>query len=157
MLRSHRNKTLNAVLVGLLCLAGCRVGPKYQRPMVAAPESVRAAPVNTPPEPTASFGEQKWWDVFQDPQLQALIRTAVQNNYNVRIAAARILEAEAQLGITHSNEFPSAAGVAAVNNNRNSKSKFLNAYETSNTQLALGFQWSLDFWGKYRSATDAAA
>jgi multidrug efflux system outer membrane protein len=156
MMRSRLYKTLNAAMAGLLCLAGCRVGPKYQRPMVTAPESFRGAPVNTPSAPVASFGEQKWWDVFQDPQLQALIRTAVQNNYNVRIAAARILEAEAQLGITHANEFPSAAGVAAVNNNRNSKSKFLNAYETSNTQLALGFQWSLDFWGKYRSATDAA-
>ncbi len=143
-------------MAGLLCLTSCRVGPKYQRPMVTAPESFRGASVNTPPSPVASFGEQKWWDVFQDPQLQALIRTAVQNSYNVRIAAARILEAEAQLGITHSNEFPSAAAAAAVNNNRNSKSKFFNAYETSNTQLALGFQWSLDFWGKYRSATDAA-
>lgn len=156
MIRSRRRKTLNAAVAGLLCLSGCRVGPKYQRPPVAAPDSYREASVNTASVPTASFGEQKWWDVFQDPQLQALIRTAVQNNYNVRIAATRVLEAEAQLGITHSNEFPSAAGVAAVNNNRNSKSKFLNAYETSNTQLALGFQWSLDFWGKYRSATDAA-
>ena len=140
----------------MLCLAGCRVGPKYQRPMVPAPESFRGASVDVGTAPVESFGEQKWWDVFQDPQLQALIRTAVENNYNVRIAAARILEAEAQLGITHSNEYPSAAVAAAVNNNRNSKSKFLNAYETSNTQLALGFQWSLDFWGKYRSATDAA-
>jgi len=151
LLRSHKT-----VIVGLLCLAGCRVGPKYQRPMVPAPEGFRGVPVDAGTAPVASFGEQKWWDVFQDPQLQALIRTAVENNYNVRIAAARILEAEAQLGITHSNEYPSAAVAAAVNNNRNSKSKFLNAYETSNTQLALGFQWSLDFWGKYRSATDAA-
>ena len=94
MLPSHRNKTLNAVLFGLLCLAGCRVGPKYQRPMVTAPESYRGASMDTASVPVASFGEQKWFDVFQDPQLQALIRTAVQNNYNVRIAA-RILEAEA--------------------------------------------------------------
>jgi multidrug efflux system outer membrane protein len=151
MLRSPK-----AVIVALLCLAGCRVGPKYQRPMVPAPESFRGAPMDTAAAPAASFAEQKWWDVFQDPQLQALIRTGVQNNYNVRIAAARILEGEAQLGITRASEYPTAGGVAAVNNNRNSKSKFLNAYETSNTQLALGFQWSLDFWGKYRSATDAA-
>jgi len=151
LLRSHK-----AAIVGLLCLAGCRVGPKYQRPMVLAPENFRGAPMDAATVPVASFGEQKWWDVFQDPQLQALIRTAVQSNYDVRIAAARILQAEAQLGITHSNEYPSAAVAAAINNNRNSKSKFLNAYETSNTQLALGFQWSLDFWGKYRSATDAA-
>ena len=159
MFGSHRHKTFNAVsavLFGLLCLAGCRVGPKYSRPMVNTPESFRGATADTTTAPAVSFGEQKWFDVFQDPQLQALIRTAIQNNYDVRIAATRILQAEAQLGITKSNEYPSAVGVAAVNNNRNSRSKFLNAYETSNTQLALGVQWGLDFWGKLRSATDAA-
>ena len=63
LLRSHKT-----VIVGLLCLAGCRVGPKYQRPMVPAPEGFRGVPVDAGTAPVASFGEQKWWDVFQDPQ-----------------------------------------------------------------------------------------
>jgi outer membrane protein, multidrug efflux system len=153
---SSQFRSLWTAAAGLLFLMGCTVGPKYHRPSVTTPESFRGSPNNSASAPEPSFGEQKWWDVFQDPQLQALIRTAVQNNYDVRIAATRVLQAEAQLDITHSNEFPGAAGVGAINNNRNSKSKFLNSYETSNTQLALGFQWSLDFWGKYRSATEAA-
>ena len=67
-----------------------------------------------PVEP--SFGDQKWWEVFQDPQLQQLIRTALQNNYDVRIAATRILEAQAQLGITRADQLPTVgAGASAVN------------------------------------------
>ena len=56
---------------------------------------------------SASLGDQKWWDVFQDEQLRSLIRTALQQNYDVRIAGARILEAQAQLGITRADQFPS--------------------------------------------------
>jgi outer membrane protein, multidrug efflux system len=137
-------------------LAGCNVGPKYQRPVVTIPVDYRGAPANVAASPGNSFGEQKWFDVFQDPQLQALIREAVQDNYDVRIAATRILAAQAEVGIVKSDELPSAAGLGAINNNRNARSKFLNTYETSNTQLALGFQWSLDFWGRYRNATSAA-
>src|SRR4029079_4846259 len=130
-------------------LAGCNVGPKYKRPVVTVPDDYRGAPVNVAAAPGSSFGEQKWFDVFQDPQLQALIRTAVQDNYDVRIAATRILAAQAEVGIARSDELPSAAGLVTINNNRNARSKFFNSYETSNTQLALGFAWSLDFWGRY--------
>ena len=63
-----------------------------------------------------SFGDQKWWEVFQDPQLQELIRTALKQNYDVRIAATRILEAQAQLGITRADQLPTiGAGAAAIN------------------------------------------
>ena len=58
----------------------------------------------------ASLGDQKWWDVFQDPQLQQLIRTALQQNYDVRIAATRVLEAQAQVGITRADQFPTVNG-----------------------------------------------
>jgi multidrug efflux system outer membrane protein len=138
-----------------LLLTGCVVGPDYRRPLVAAPDTFRGAPAAIPPT-DASFGEQKWWDVFQDPQLQSLIRTALQNNYDMRIAATRILEAQAQLGIKKADEYPTAGLSLSGNDNRNARSKFLSAYDTSNTQLGLGFQWNLDFWGKYRRATEAA-
>ena len=59
---------------------------------------------------SASLGDQKWWDVFQDPQLQQLIRTALQQNYDVRIAATRVLEAQAQVGITRAGQFPTVNG-----------------------------------------------
>ena len=74
----------------------------------------------------------------------------------MRIAATRVLQAQAQAGIARAEEYPSAAVIADGSNYRYSRSKFLAPYQTSNTELGLGFQWNLDFWGKYRSATRAA-
>src|SRR5258706_70666 len=69
-----------------------------------------------------SLGDQKWWDVFRDEQLQSLIRSALQHNYDVRIAAARILDAQAQLGIARSDQFPSVNGGAGLSSQRTAKS-----------------------------------
>jgi multidrug efflux system outer membrane protein len=115
----------------------------------------------TPQEPaqpaaSQSFGDQKWWEVFQDKQLQDLIHTALQQNYDVRIVATRILEARAQLGITRADQFPSVNGEALAVNERNPKTKLFRQYDTSANQLDLFLAWELDFWGKYRRATEAA-
>jgi multidrug efflux system outer membrane protein len=62
-----------------------------------------------------SLGDQKWWEVFQDKQLQDLIHSALRQNYDVRIAAARILEAQAQVGITRADGLPAiSAGAQSV-------------------------------------------
>jgi outer membrane protein, multidrug efflux system len=151
MRRTFLRAAVSSLLV--ILLAGCAVGPNYKRPDVVTPQAYRGAPNATS---ATSFGDEKWWDAFQDPRLQALIRTALKQNYDVRIAATRIAQAQAQLSITRSNEFPSAAGVVAGNGTRASQSKFFGAYETSDTELGLAFQWNLDFWGKYRRATEAA-
>jgi len=143
-------------LIALFSLlsAGCSVGPNYKRPTIDTPQAFRgAAPAVSD---VTSFGDEKWWDAFQDPQLQTLIRTALDHNYDVRIAATRVLEAQAQLGITRSNELPGAEGLVAGNGTRNAYSKFFGPYYSSYTELGLGFQWNLDFWGKYRRATEAA-
>jgi len=104
-----------------------------------------------------SFGDQKWWEVFQDPELQRLIRTALQNNYDVRIAATRILEAQAQLGITRADQLPTIGAGAAAVNERIPKQKPVNQeFETSATSVGASLVWELDFWGKYRRATEAA-
>ena len=142
-----------AALLGALVTA-CTVGPNYRRPALEVPESYP----RTAPEAAsgASFAEEAWWDVFQDGQLQALIRTALQQNLDVRIAAARVLEAQAQLGITRSDEYPGAEAQAQSGASRNAQSEFLPAYNANLYQLGVGFQWNLDFWGKYRRATEAA-
>ena len=72
------------------------------------PTDYRAA-MPVPAAPASSLGNEKWWDVFQDPVLVELIHTALRQNYDVRIAATRVLEAQGQLGITRANQFPSAA------------------------------------------------
>jgi multidrug efflux system outer membrane protein len=104
-----------------------------------------------------SFGDQKWWEVFQDPELQLLIRTALQNNYDVRIAATRILEAQAQLGITRADQLPTIGAEAAAVNERIPKQKPVNQeFETSANSVGASLVWELDFWGKYRRTTEAA-
>jgi len=105
----------------------------------------------------SSFGDQKWWEVFQDPQLQELIRTSLKQNYDVRIAATRILQAQAQLGITRADQVPTINAGASAVNQRVQKEKPVNQeFETNATSVSASFAWELDFWGKYRRATEAA-
>jgi multidrug efflux system outer membrane protein len=109
------------------------------------------------PQPASqSLGDQKWWEVFQDKQLQDLIRTALQQNYDVRIAATRILEAQAQVGITRADQLPSISAGAQAVNQRSARQKFFPAFETSASQVDASLAWNLDFWGEFRRATEAA-
>src|SRR6185436_5030656 len=83
--------------------AGCLVGPNYEKPKLPTPDAIRSAdPALTAP----SIGDAKWWDLFEDEQLQVLVRTALAQNDDLRVAAARVLEAEAQLGITRADRYP---------------------------------------------------
>jgi outer membrane protein, multidrug efflux system len=152
---------LTALLLGLLPImllgAGCAVGPNYKRPIVDVPGTYRGGmPQDAVPPAAESLGDQKWWEVFQDKELQDLIHTALQQNYDVRIAATRILEAQAQLGITRADQFPTISAGAQAVNQRNPRGKFFPAYETSANQVDLSLAWELDFWGKYRRATESA-
>jgi outer membrane protein, multidrug efflux system len=142
----------------MLLSAGCAVGPNYKRPSTDVPGMYRGAVPQEAAQPAASqsFGDQKWWEVFQDKQLQDLIYTALQQNYDVRIAATRILEAQAQLGITHADQLPTVNGEALAVNERNPQTKLFRQYETNANQLDLSLAWELDFWGKYRRATESA-
>jgi multidrug efflux system outer membrane protein len=140
----------------LVLLSGCAVGPKYKRPPVAAPAAYRGLTPDAGQQTSASLADEKWWDVFQDPQLQELIRTALLHNYDVRIAAARILQAQAILGITRADQYPTITGGASAANIRAQRTKVLPEFETSTNQVNLSLAWELDFWGKYRRATEAA-
>ena len=147
--------------VALLCVvplsSGCAVGPNYKKPVVSVPDSYRGLTSEEAAKmQRASLGDQKWWDILQDEQLRSLIRTALQHNYDARIAASRILAAQAQLGIIRADQFPSVSVGAGISDNRSSKSKFLPAFEQSTGHVDLSAAWELDFWGKYRRATEAA-
>jgi multidrug efflux system outer membrane protein len=141
----------------VLSISGCTVGPNYKRPMVNAPITYRgltdAEAANAVP---ASLGDQKWWEVFQDQQLQQLIRTALQQNYDVRIAAARVLEAQAQLGITRANQYPSVNVSGTGSSSRNPATGPIPSYEYNYGRVTANAAWQLDFWGTYRRATEAA-
>ncbi len=140
----------------VLLLAGCTVGPKYKRPQVNVPDIYRGLPSGADRQSAASLGDEKWWSVFQDEQLQALIRAALAENYDVRIAAARVLQAQAVLGITRADQLPAVTGGAAGSNIRIPQTKNLPVIETSSNAISLSMVWELDFWGKFRRATEAA-
>jgi outer membrane protein, multidrug efflux system len=140
-------------LVLLFTLCGCKVGPNYKRPPVTLPDQYRGlAPTTTPPAPSESFAEMKWWTVFQDKVLEDLIREALANNYDVRIAATRILQAGAQLGITRADQFPSVAGSYGVENVRSPIFPNAPTFDTAAIQMS----YIVDFWGQFRRATEAA-
>ena len=146
-----------ALLMVVLLSSGCAVGPNYKRPVVSVPDSYRGlTPEEAAKTQAASIADQKWWDIFQDEQLRSLIRTALQQNYDARIAATRILAAAAELGITRADQFPTVNAGAGITDVREAKAKFLPAFEGSTGQVNLAVAWELDFWGKYRRATEAA-
>src|SRR6195256_540012 len=153
---------LRALLLGLsltmLLGAGCAVGPNYKRPSTDVPGMYRGATPQEAAQPAASqsFGDQKWWEVFQDKQLQDLVHTALQQNYDVRIAATRILQARAQVGITHAEGLPTISAGAQSFDQRSARQKFFPAFDTSAHQVDLSLAWDLDFWGKYRRANESA-
>jgi outer membrane protein, multidrug efflux system len=149
-----RLRWLTAVVC--LVLTGCLVGPKYKRPPVTVPDTYRGLAADAGPQTVTSIGDEKWWEVFQDSQLQGLIREALSQNYDVRIAATRVLQAQAVLGITRADQLPTITGGASSSNERLPATRITPAFETSPSQVNLSLFWELDFWGKYRRATEAA-
>src|SRR5215469_6907994 len=155
-MRRHCRMIRKSWIVLVIFLAGCAVGPNYKRPQVGVPDVYRGLSPDADKTSTASLGDEKWWTLFQDEQLQSLVRTALADNYDVRIAAARILQAQAVLGITRADQFPTITGGAAAANQRLPRTKTFPPFETSANSVNLSMFWELDFWGKYRRATEAA-
>src|SRR5271166_299697 len=144
-----------AVFVLLLALCACKVGPNYQRPKLTVPDQYRGlAPDATTQQAGGGeqFGEMKWWAAFHDETLQALIKEALANNYDLKIAASRVLQANANLGITRANQFPQVNGSFGINNERNSLYPNSPTFDTA----ALSLNYIVDFWGQYRRATESA-
>ncbi len=140
-------KTLAATLA-LTMVGGCKVGPNYSRPALNVPGQYRGAPDLAAP----SFAETTWESVFQDETLRALIKEALTNNYDMRIAATRILQAQAVVGETRANQLPSLGGSGGVNFQHNQFA--LNSPTIDSIGIELNYV--VDFWGKYRRETEAA-
>jgi len=167
MKRSFRSLSTFALI---LTAAGCKVGPNYKRPTINTPASYRGAlaPDIAPTTTGTPLGAQKWDTVFTDPVLQQLITEAIKNNYDVKIAADRVLEQQAQVGVTRAAQYPtlSAGGsydalglpsslFSSLNNgNNNSSSSSSTNYYAGG--LTASVAWNLDFWGMYRRQTEAA-
>lgn len=151
---------LASVLFGAaLFVSGCKVGPNYVRPQVTAPPAYRGADnaAVSSPDPK-SLGDQDWASVFREPELQQLIRTALENNYDIRIAARRVLEQQAQLRITRAQQFPSVSvgGTGIGADLPSSLGSGLPSGAISSGSLNVSAAWNPDFWGLYRRQTEAA-
>ena len=144
---------------------GCTVGPKYRRPASSVPAVFRGADAATATDP-ASLGDLKWFEVFKDEQLQALIRTALAQNFDLQDAVARVLEARANLGITRSNQFPQISGSGSITSSQiseegsfllgnNPVGSFRRTRNFGSLLLNLA-SFEVDIWGRLRSATEAS-
>jgi len=132
---------------------GCMVGPNYHKPAVQTPAAYRELKESPQAQAQeASYADLPWWQVFQDPQLQDLIRTALKQNYDMQLATERIKAERAQLAITRSYLFPQAQGSGNFTGGKEqsfqSKSNFF--------ALTADAAFQLDLFGKLRRETEAA-
>jgi outer membrane protein, multidrug efflux system len=145
-----------AVLAVSLLLAGCMVGPDYQRPALPVPSDFRGRAPDAPAG-AESLGDLVWWRIFQDETLQSLIRTALIENYDLRVATARILDARAGVTIARSFQFPDVSATASAPYVRTSEERAPTQFKETFTPLGtLDLFWEIDVWGRLRRATEAA-
>jgi multidrug efflux system outer membrane protein len=145
-------KTAWIILLAASMLSGCTVGPNYRRPVVQTPTAFHAPDESQQTEAqSASFADLSWWQVFHDPQLQELIRTALKQNYDLQLAVERVSAARAQVGIVRSNQFP----MVSVNPEF-SGGKTEQNIKSDVFSLAGDVVFQVDLFGRYRRATEAA-
>jgi multidrug efflux system outer membrane protein len=145
-----------ASLAAAALLTGCAVGPDYQRPPVAEPPTFRGQATAE----AASLADAPWWELFEDPVLRALVQEALKSNYDVQIAAARVQEARASLGVARSEFFPSVdynVGAARGKVPLGTVGIPSGQAETSDFYGGVGVAfWELDIWGRIRRSNEAA-
>jgi multidrug efflux system outer membrane protein len=141
-----------AISTAAALLSACTVGPNYHRPVVQTPAAFRGSSDSQQRQTqTESFADLPWWQVFHDPQLQELIRTALKQNYDLQSALERVTAARAQVGIVRSNQFPQVSldpTFAGGKTEQNIKSNIFS--------LAADVVFQVDLFGRYRRATEAA-
>jgi multidrug efflux system outer membrane protein len=138
-----------------LCLAGCAVGPNYKRPVIDSPPAFRSENQST----SRAYAELTWWEVYKDDTLQTLIREALTNNYDLRIAMTRVEQARALAMQARSQFVPSLNYNGTVSRGRNDVfgSGFPNNATTVNSAVAtLNAFWEVDLWGRVRRLNESA-
>jgi multidrug efflux system outer membrane protein len=157
------NYRVIVVLIAIGWMTGCMVGPNYHRPAVQVPQNFRS-PDPLPTPQVESFADLKWWEVFKDPDLQELVKTALQQNYDLRDAVVRVEAARANLGITRSDQFPQVGASGDLQFTRQSRngsftlpSSFVKSQNRNFGDAFLNLlSFEVDLWGRLRRATEAA-
>jgi multidrug efflux system outer membrane protein len=145
------------MVVATAVLAGCAIGPDYKRPVVAEPPTFRGQATAE----AASLADVPWWELFQDSRLLALIQEALARNYDVGIAAARVREARANLGVARSDLYPSfdygvSAGRGKVTPGVAGSPGGPAARASNFYSATMPASWELDIWGRIRRSNEAA-
>jgi outer membrane protein, multidrug efflux system len=144
-------KTLTKVLILIIILASCKVGPNYNRPVVKSPDQFRFSE-----GPQDSTIDLRWWELFQDETLKSLINTALVNNYDVKISVSRIDEAMYIVGYNKAEYWPKLGyGISGARGQDNVPGSGVQGPFNDFAGTA-NLVWELDFWGKYRRSTEAA-
>ncbi len=159
----RRNIILPSVALTLAAmLSSCAMGPNYKRPDVQPPTEFRGADAVASAAGERSLADEKWFDLFDDDVLKQLVNTALEKNFDLRIATERILEARAQYGITRSDLFPTLNAEGQFVANRGSSAgaiPFLakgTDLDVSYTQVGFSLGWELDVWGRLRRLKESA-
>ena len=147
-------KEFAAVLLAIAVLTGCTVGPKYRKAAMPLPEAYRGSTNQKAEALAASFADLPWWQVFQDPVLQDLIRKTLQHNYDLQLATERITAARAQLMVTRADQFPQVTASGLATDGRFFNGGF--AARTRYSTYAADATFQLDLFGGLRRATESA-
>lgn len=150
-----------------LAALSCNVGPNYERPAVASPQSFRAAGAPAAgeragsssaaaPPGAPSLAERGWADVFTDPELRQLIELALRENYDLKLAANRVLQAGAELDVARMANWPVVTANASAGAQRLRFGGRGEPITGGLFQLGADIGWEIDFWGKYRRLSEAA-
>jgi NodT family efflux transporter outer membrane factor (OMF) lipoprotein len=154
-----RAARISCILIVTTAGAACTLGRNYERPQVQTPATYRAALTASS---AASLAEIEWFDLFRDDTLTGLVKTALQENFELRIAAQRVLQARAAYGITSAGQWPTLDGSADLIAARSSQvgaNRGIPAGTDTNVsyaQAGFSFGWELDVWGRLRRLTEAA-
>jgi NodT family efflux transporter outer membrane factor (OMF) lipoprotein len=147
------------VLTASAMVASCTLGRDYKRPAIETPATYRSASAETS---TASLADLQWFELFRDETLTKLVKTALQQNFELRIAAERVLQARAAYGITRADQFPSvdvSADLVAARSSQRGANRGIPAgvdTDVSYTQAGFSLGWELDVWGRLRRLSEAA-
>jgi multidrug efflux system outer membrane protein len=138
-----------------LLLVGCAVGPNYKPPDANPPQNFRGDATGL----TNSFGDMPWWELFRDEALQSLIHTALTNNYDLRVATARVEESRALLAQSRSQFYPQVTYQGASGAARNVEGGMpadLGNPSAKGSDVAGSVSWEIDLWGRIRRLSESA-
>lgn len=155
---SH-NRVLVASLLGFtLLMAACTVGPKYQRPPVVAPPEYKETGQWKPAQPSDQLAKGKWWEIYQDPQLNALEEQISVSNQTLKASQAQYAQARALVRFNRSNLFPTVTANPSVNRNHLSQHRPLSTALAGTTYndliLAMDVSYEPDLWGRIRRTVE---